>query len=322
MKRRFGGLAACAVIGALANAACLSNLNDQDGTDDGDKQAWDGTIVDIIPRSPYYYLQQHGWPAMHFQWHGARQWYVIHDDEYLRTLAAQGVTPAALQEGDPGSAIESAAMHRAMIEHLRDKFGDVEVDYLNRTTFRQVLNGWNDFSAPLFEANNAAGETAVRALWADLLPAAEFASLDAYTHYILTRLRRRPDLLNAFRFRLDDTPGVGFHNAVHAALADKTSRINMGRPYTNLFNMAFWGLHGYFDRLVGEYLDERATPEERARFEIYRAEAAAHLIDMEASHQHGGSDDKAYPTDPPNGFFPTWNDCATLPENVESAACP
>lgn len=322
MKRRFRWLAACAVISALANAACLSNLNDQDGTDDGDKQAWDGTVIDIIPQAPFDYMVQHGWPGMHYKWHGARQWYVILDDAYIRTLTSLGVTPASLQEGDAASSIEAAAMHRAMVEALRAKFGDVPVDYLGKSTFGEVLDGWQDFAGPLFMADNPEGAIAVRAMRDALRPAAEFASLDDYAQYVWTRLRRRSETPDDYKFRLDNTAGVGFHNAVHGRLADKNSRVNLGRPSTNLFNMTFWSLHGYVDALIEGYLADQATAEERALFELYRAQAADHLADMEATHQHGNGDDKAYVDDPTNGFFPTWDDCATLPENIESSACP
>ncbi len=284
--------------------------------------AWDGAVVDIIPQAPFDYMVQHGWPTMHYEWHGARQWYIIVDEPYIRALAAAGVAPAALQEGDPASAIEAAAMHRAMIEFLRDRFGTVAVDYLETATFGEVLDGWQDFAAPLFMTDNLEGEIFVRSLRDELFPASEFSSLDSYTQYLWTRLRRRGEEPEAFKYRLDNTTGVGFHNEIHSLLADPSSRVNLGRPHTNIFNMTFWSLHGYIDALVASYLSNHATPEELALFELYRAQFAAHLVDMETSHQHDSSDDKAYPTDPTNGFFPTWDDCDTLPENVESSACP
>lgn len=322
MNWRINGLAATAVISALAQAACLADVGDPHAHEGGDKMAWDGTVIDIIPQAPFDYMVQHDWPGMHFEWHGARLWYVNVDDAYYRSLSALGIAPAALQEGDPASAIEAAAMHRAMLEMLDAKYGSLGVDYLGKTTFGEVLSGWHDFSGPLFMADNLEGEIFVRSLRDELLPASEFSSLDAYTQYLWTRLRRRGEEPQAFKFRLDNTTGVGFHNEIHSLLADPASRVNLGRPHTNLFNMTFWSLHGYLDALIEAYLTDHGTPEELALFELYRAQAAAHLAEMEASHPHDAGDDKAYAAEPTNGFFPTWEDCDTLPENVESSACP
>ena len=56
----------------------------------------------------------------------SRRWFIA-GDRTRQWLDGLNESYADLQEGDPGGGIEFLAMHRAMIEHLDGKFGDVGI---------------------------------------------------------------------------------------------------------------------------------------------------------------------------------------------------
>jgi len=72
-----------------------------------------------------------------------RKWYLL-GDSGRNWLKHVGEASADVQEGDPGNGLEFLTMHRAMINHLRDRWGTEPVtnDPDGRKTFGAVLDGW------------------------------------------------------------------------------------------------------------------------------------------------------------------------------------
>src|SRR3954468_4959639 len=147
-------LLALALIGSLSFAtACVAeepSSGDDSGVFGGDGKAdgspnvrWDASIENIVPKAVHEYLEKYQWGDYHIVFHMSRKWYLL-GDQGRTWLKHVGEASADLQEGDPGNGIEFLAMHRAMIAHLKNRWGTEAVtnDPDGRTTFAAVLDGW------------------------------------------------------------------------------------------------------------------------------------------------------------------------------------
>jgi hypothetical protein len=149
-----------------------------------------------------------------------------------------------------------------MIEHLNDKFADIEVpsaikDGAGFTTMGEVLQGWdtNEKMIAMLEAKGgdvAAFETAA----AKIQDWDSWTSEDQFGEFIQTNLRLsrmidENDTEKRF-YDQDRTPGVGIHNSLHGMFSDG-SEVDVGDPQTNLSNQMFWGIHGWVEAQWREF---------------------------------------------------------------------
>src|SRR5438128_12104104 len=89
----------------------------------------------------------------------SRNWFLLGDSG--RTwLKHVGEASADWHEGDPDNGVEFLTRHRAMIEHLTDRWGTEKVtnDPDGRTTFADVLRGWDSDEAVEKALEDAGGD--------------------------------------------------------------------------------------------------------------------------------------------------------------------
>jgi len=229
------------------------------GSDDASSQDSDvtakGAVPHIVPKKVHAYLQEHQFGTYHLYFHSARH-YFIGGDELRTWLDEQSEPYAELQEGDPDGGIEFLTMHRAMIEHLREKFGSEKVDNDKAyKTFDDVLDGWQTDEAVMKAIDTyATSKSAAKAAFPDAAKrigdVGSFESEDEFGTFIQTRLRLgEADPYDSFKrnYDRDQSVGAGIHNTMHGWFADSSSPVDVGDPGTNLSNEIFWGIHGWID---------------------------------------------------------------------------
>jgi hypothetical protein len=185
--------------------------------------------------------------------HMSRKWFLL-GDSGRGWLKRVGEASADLQEGDPGQGLEFLAMHRAMITHLKDRWGTEKVtnDPDGRTTFSQVLDGWTTDAELIKALEKQGGDVATfKAGLTKINNFASFATEDDFGNFIQTTLRlsSTPDETDSAirNYDRDTTPGAGLHNWLHGQFMDDSSPIDVGNPQTNLSNIMFWRIHGWIE---------------------------------------------------------------------------
>ena len=258
------GAIALALVGALsfATTACATDpsADDQGDTDGGDGKAdgspnvtWKSSIKNIVPKKVHEYLEKYQWGDYHIVFHMSRKWYLL-GDSGRGWLKRVGEASADLQEGDPGQGLEFLAMHRAMITHLKDRWGTEKVtnDPDGRTTFAQVLDGWTTDADVIKALEKQGGDVATfKAGLTKINNFASFPTEDDFGNFIQTTLRlsTSPDEtdFSIRNYDRDKTAGAGMHNWLHGQFMDDSSPIDVGNPQTNLSNIMFWRIHGWIE---------------------------------------------------------------------------
>src|SRR5512139_3447123 len=134
------GVAACATDDATDDSGDIGG----DGKADGSPNVvWKSTIKNIVPKNVHDYLEKYQWGDYHIVFHMSRKWFLL-GDQGRAWLKRVGESRPDLQEGDPGNGVEFLTMHRAMIEHLKERWGTEPVtnDPDGRKTFSAVLDGY------------------------------------------------------------------------------------------------------------------------------------------------------------------------------------
>jgi hypothetical protein len=207
----------------------------------------------------------------------SRKWYQIGSSgrDFLRSNKMEAAT---LQEGFPGNGIEFLCMHRAMIEHLNERFGFVPVtnDQDRRGTFSQVLQGWQTDAEVTRALLQIGGDTATFQDGLETVnDVASFRSEDDFANYLQTLTRpgtvqpgstMTSDGTPAKRAcSQDKRPGAGVHNWLHGEFAEGgSSPIDVGDAKLNLGNIVFWRIHGWIEAkwIAFERAYRRTAPEQ------------------------------------------------------------
>jgi len=255
-------LLSLALVGSLSFAtACVTDSQSDDQADGGDGKAdtstpnvkWSKTIKNIVPKNVHEYLEKYQWGDYHIVFHMSRKWFLL-GDQGRNWLKRVGEASADLQEGDPGNGLEFLAMHRAMIQHLTERWGDepVTTDPDGRATFADVLKGWTTDEEVIAGLTKVGGDVEhFKAGLVKLNDFASFASEDEFGNFLQTTLRLTgevDEMDTAKRFYSRDmTPGAGLHNWLHGQFQDPSSPIDVGNPQTNLSNIMFWRIHGWIE---------------------------------------------------------------------------
>jgi len=323
LRARFTTLAVALL--AVGSSAVLVGC----GSDGPGSQAANATASSktphIVPAEVHDYLQEHEFGTYHLYFHSARH-YFIGGEELRSWLDEQHEQYADLQEGDPGSGIEFLTMHRAMIEHLREKFGSVRVE--NDTeyeTFSDVLDGWKTDDAVMAAIKkHSTSKSAALAAFPDAAKRigdyASFATEDEFGIFLQTRLRLgEADPNDSFQrnYDRDSSVGAGTHNRMHGWFADDRSPIDVGDPGANLSNKLFWGIHGWIDaKWQGFEAAHERTAEEQQTYDDLMEKFGLHF----QIHSH---DITPPPRD--NAFAKaTFNevDCENLAQGTTLEGCP
>lgn len=233
---------------------------------------WNGQVPHIVPKPVFDFLSENQWGDHHLVFHMSRR-YFVGGDGVRSWLESQHEKYAELQEGDADNGVEFLAMHQAMIERLREKFGSVKTSGdTGFKTFGKVLDGWNT-DAKLLAAIDKYGNGYGKAQLQAALPAvndfASFETEDEFGLFLQTTLRisYEVDPNDSFkRFYTRDTrAGAGIHNSLHGMFADQSSPVDVGDPQTNLGNQLFWGIHGWIEAkwLAFQKVHVRTAEEQR-----------------------------------------------------------
>jgi hypothetical protein len=334
-------LLALALLGTLTfGSACMSDQSADDGpADGGDGKAdgspnvrWNSKIKNIVPKNVHNYLEKYQWGDYHIVFHMSRKWFLLGDDG-RGWLKRVGEASADLQEGDPGNGIEFLTMHRAMIEHLRGRWGSEPVtnDPDHRATFSEVLDGWKTDADVIAALEKVGGDvdTFKRGL-PKLNNFASFASEDEFGLFLQTTLRLTGEVDpndSAKRFySRDTTTGAGLHNWIHGQFADDSSPIDVGNPQTNLSNIMFWRIHGWIEAKWEAF----EQVHQRSPFEMM-----TYTDQMERFHLHmqlhSDYSDVQHATNRPSKalvkellpvMFANQIDCSLLAQEAASRDCP
>jgi len=256
-------LLALALVGSLSFglvACATDDVTDDSGEDGGDGKAdgtnnvkWSSSIKNIVPKNVHNYLEKYQWGDYHIVFHMSRKWFLLGDDG-RGWLKRVGESRPDLQEGDPGNGVEFLTMHRAMIEHLGERWGTEPVanDPDGRTTFSQVLLGYATDAEMIAALEKRGGDVAkFKAGLAKINNFASFATEDEFGNFLQTTLRLSGEVDpedSSIRFYARDmTVGAGVHNWLHGQFMDSSSPIDVGNPQTNLSNILFWRIHGWIE---------------------------------------------------------------------------
>jgi len=257
--RKLLGLALLGTLTFASACAAEAPSSDDGAADGGDGKAdgspnvkWDASIPNIVPKNVHLYLEKYQWGDYHIVFHMSRKWFLI-GDQGRGWLKRVGEASADLQEGDPGNGLEFLAMHRAMIQHLTDRWGTEPVTNSkdNRTTFAGVLQGWATDEEVIAHLEAAGGDVATfKAALTKINNFGSFASEDEFGLFLQTSLYLTGEVDpndSAKRFYGRNGTGSGIHNWLHGQFQDDSSPIDVGNPQTNLSNQLFWGIHGWIE---------------------------------------------------------------------------
>ncbi len=205
-----------------------------------------------MPSSIISFLTANDMGDHHLGWHMSRRWDRLSTSNQA-WLTSQGWSRAAHQEGEQGNGIEFLAMHRFVLQTLR------EVSTAKSTRAR--FDGWGRVPDPADGKLAASGPDSLTGN--PLAPDANSAISDELRKTI-DLCQDHPAKLKSFatdddfgRF-LETTlgatlAGAGVHNQLHGRFSQPGSTIDLGDPRKNFKNVIFWRLHGWIDRCWATY---------------------------------------------------------------------
>ncbi|MCX5741704.1 MAG: hypothetical protein NT062_04290 [Proteobacteria bacterium] len=225
-----------------------------DGKSDGSFNVkWNKDVEHIVPKNVHNYLEKYQWGDYHIVFHMSRKWFML-GDAGRGWLSRVGEASAELQEGDPNNGIEFLTMHRAMIQHLTERWGSEPTpnNEDGRATFGEALVGWTTDDEVVAHLEKAGGDVAgFKKMLVNINDFSKFTTEDEFGTFVQTALRLTGEVDpndSAIRaYTRDTTVGAGVHNWLHGQFQDASSPINVGDPQTNLSNMRFWGIHGWIE---------------------------------------------------------------------------
>lgn len=323
------GLAACAAEAPTDDTGDFGG----DGKADGSPNVtWNENIEFIVPKNVHDYLEKYQWGDYHIVFHMSRKWFLL-GDQGRGWLTRVGESRPDLQEGDPGNGVEFLTMHRAMIQHLKNRWGTEPVtnDPDGRETFAEVLDGWTTDAEVIAALEAVGGDVArFKAGLAKINDFASFATEDEFGNFLQTTLRLSGEVDpndTAKRFYARDmTAGAGFHNWLHGQFQDASSPIDVGNPQTNLSNIMFWRIHGWIESKWKQFeAVHRRTPLEMMAYQQQMERFHLHMqlhSDFSETRHAQNRPSKTLVQQVKPVLFSNDVDCARLAEGTQSDNCP
>ncbi len=194
----------------------------------------------LMPQDVLAYEEARHLGDHHEAWHAVRRWDLAEKSD-IQWMQQQGWKRAALQEGMTGDGLAFLAMHRVMVEDMRDRFPQ----------YAELFSGW---ATPPTDPRDKINPLAVKVSTnfdPAMLKAIDrienhpetFADDDAFGLFLETNHRPlfgKPDN-KASDF------SAGLHAYLHRRFSDASSAIDMGDFTVNIENREFWRLHGWVD---------------------------------------------------------------------------
>ena len=323
------GVAACATDEVADDAGDVGG----DGKADGSPNVrWSSSIKNIVPKAVHEYLEKYQWGDYHIVFHMSRKWFLLGDQgrDWLKRV---GESRPDLQEGDPGNGVEFLTMHRAMIEHLKERWGDEPVanDPDGRTTFSAVLDGYMTDAQMVAGLEKVQGDvTKFKAALAKINDFASFATEDEFGNFLQTTLRLSgqvdPNDSSIRFYERDMAVGAGIHNWLHGQFQDPASPIDVGNPQTNLSNIMFWRIHGWIEAKWKQFeaVHRRSAMETMMytqQMERFHLHMQLHSDFSETQHAINRPSKALVQAIKP-ALFSNEIDCAKLADGASSNGCP
>jgi hypothetical protein len=249
------------------------SLDDEVAGEDGKADSLSTSLK--MPKAICDYENANMWGMHHVEWHTERRWDLLSASD-LAWAKSHGYTRAAKQEGQAGNGLEFLAMHRAMIQMLRQQFPSQTA----------LFDGWETPPTNPRDKQNPLPHGATTPFDDHMLDAiseletqlSKLKSDDDLGLYIETQLR--PIAGNPSHRSSDLSTGI--HNYMHNRFSDPSSPINIGDPTVNLENKMFWRLHGWIDARWTAFRAEKGLSDNDP---AYLAALDAAMMQM---HHHDG----------------------------------
>lgn len=185
-----------------------------------------------------------------------------------------------LNEGSKGNGVAFGAMHRGMIEVLKNPKTYEARGLPVPEGLDKIFEGWKEIPTEVIaKVTPPEQQPKVRKTLEMLMNIEtnwkQFNSLDELCNFMQTQV-------------LSQLGVSGTHNILHVAMADGHSPIDVGDPMLNLYNKNFWGLHGFIDNVISGYIkargkgakgaDATACKKELAEFNKVKKAQTEHMV--------------------------------------------
>jgi hypothetical protein len=242
-----------------------------------------------IPEEVIDWMSNLNWGNHHLEYHIVKRYDIFqfranqgdsNSLNIMRFIQANNWNRASIQEGADGDGLQFLAMHRAMIQMIKNEFPQHSNFLIGWTTPPTDPNDPNDPvpNGSLFNSEKLKGIELIESN-PDF-----FDSEDHFGLFIQTTLR--PTSSNPLNVRSDMRYGV--HNYLHGRWTDNNSPINIGNPSVNIFNRRFWKLHGWIDGQWTAYRRAKGISDNNNEY----IQMIEHYIHMMSGHHHMMADKK------------------------------
>ncbi len=261
------------------------------------KSAMDGTFADApveisvgsskdtqMPKAMSDWMFEQGWHQQHDDWHNIRRWdqncrlsnAPAKDCKYATRLVNKGLWRAAIQEGAPGDGYDFLAMHRHMIQMLRQTFPSAKSLL---SGFQRVPFSQSDALNPQPWQNIRWSEGQLKAI--DTLENIEqhleqFATEDDLALFMEAPFRWTPVRPNEAR---GDNSGI--HFSLHAQWSVAGSPVALGNGLVTIDNTVFWKLHGWLDDVWARFRKARGIDASDAKYQAAIEAQCREMVDLD-----------------------------------------
>ena len=195
----------------------------------------------IVAQQVIDWMTKNVWQSAHFQWHNIRRcnggMVITNRDGNLNPCKFTDIVPANQENKGPGDGLEFLAMHRHMIESLKQLF----------PKHKEMFEGWDKFPS-----SKADVPEAWQAEWTAFTPA-----------NIVTAANKADNpamYMNEADFKTEGDFGQwiqsksGLHGALHFKwVRGMNNEHGLGNQFTNIDNYLFWKMHGWIDKVWDKY---------------------------------------------------------------------
>jgi hypothetical protein len=271
---------------------------------------WNGATPWAFPQQVHEWLEKFNWGDFHLVFHMTRHYYTM-DQDQRSYLDSEGEPPAPFMEGDPLNGVEFLAMHRSMMEYIRQRFGSVAVttDPEGRKTINEVMDGWRTDAdvenalRQVYGSDTNGADQAVRTFHdglANVNNFGQFKTEDDFGLFLQTAQRLdgtvNPNDPATRRYTTDGRTGAGVHNWLHGQFEDDNSPITVGNPRTNLPSILFWRIHGWIEAKWKAFEASRTrSADEEQVYEGFITLFRAHMVRMSEKSDDAGSAPVQFP---------------------------
>jgi hypothetical protein len=237
-----------------------------------------------VPMAISDWMFARGWHQEHDDWHNIRRW----DQNcrksnapeagcaYAERLTAKGLWRAPIQEGAPGDGYDFLAMHRHMIQMVREAFPSAKA----------LLSGFKRVPRSKEDAENPQPWTNVRWSTGQLEAInklenieshlAEFPTEDELALYMEAPFRWTPERPSEPR---GDASGI--HFALHAQWTIAGSPVALANGAVTIDNATFWKLHGWLDDVWERYRTARGIGSDDAKYVKALEDQCREMVDLD-----------------------------------------